>query len=28
MDLTFEALLDDVWGKEVKKIYEIMFGGA
>ena len=28
MDLTFEALLDDVWGKDVKKIYEIMFGGA
>lgn len=28
MDLTFEVLLDDVWGKDVQKVYEIMFGGA
>ena len=28
MDLTFEALLDDVWAKDVQKIYELLFGGA
>jgi len=28
MDLTFEVLLDDVWNKDVQKVYEIMFGGA
>jgi V/A-type H+/Na+-transporting ATPase subunit E len=28
MDLTFEALLDDVWAKDVQKVYEILFGGA
>jgi V/A-type H+/Na+-transporting ATPase subunit E len=28
MDLTFEVLLDDIWNKDVRKVYEIMFGGA
>jgi len=28
MDLTFEVLLDDIWNKDVQKVYEIMFGGA
>ncbi|MDH4123311.1 MAG: V-type ATP synthase subunit E family protein [Thermoplasmata archaeon] len=28
IDLTFEALLEDVWTKNVRKIYEIVFGGA
>lgn len=28
MDLTFEVLLDDVWNRDVQKIYEILFGGA
>ncbi len=28
MDLTYEVLLDDVWNKDVQKVYEIMFGGA
>jgi len=28
MDLTFEALLDDVWSKDVQKVYETLFGGA
>jgi V/A-type H+/Na+-transporting ATPase subunit E len=28
MDLTFDVLLDDVWSRDVQKVYEIMFGGA
>jgi V/A-type H+-transporting ATPase subunit E len=28
MDLTYEALLDDVWAKDVQKVYTILFGGA
>lgn len=28
MDLTFEALLDDLWAKDIQKVYEILFGGA
>ena len=28
MDLTFEVLLDDLWNKDVQKVYEILFGGA
>jgi len=28
MDLTFEALLEDVWAKDVQKVYETLFGGA
>jgi V/A-type H+-transporting ATPase subunit E len=28
MDLTFEALLDDVWAKDMQKVYGILFGGA
>jgi len=28
IDLTFEVLLDDVWTKNVRKIYELVFGGA
>ena len=28
MDLTFEVLLDDVWNKDVQKVYEMLFGGA
>jgi V/A-type H+-transporting ATPase subunit E len=28
MNLTFEALLDDVWANNIQKVYEILFGGA
>lgn len=28
MDLTFEVLLDDVWSRDVRKVYEMLFGGA
>ena len=28
MDLTFEALLDDIWANDVQKVYEILFGGV
>lgn len=28
IDLTFEVLLDDVWAKNVRKVYELVFGGA
>jgi V/A-type H+-transporting ATPase subunit E len=28
IDLTFEVLLDDVWTKNVRRIYELVFGGA
>jgi len=28
MDLTYEALLDDVWSKDVQKVYATLFGGA
>lgn len=28
IDLTFEVLLDDVWNKNVRKVYELVFGGA
>lgn len=28
MDLTFEVLLDDLWNRDVQKVYEILFGGA
>lgn len=28
IDLTFEALLEDVWGKNVQSVYGILFGGA
>lgn len=28
IDLTFEALLDEVWGKSVKNIFDTLFGGA
>jgi len=28
MDLTFEALIEDVWNRNVRQIYEILFGGA
>ena len=28
IDLTFEILLDDIWAKNVRKVYELVFGGA
>jgi len=28
IDLTFEALLEDVWGKNVRQIFDILFGGG
>jgi len=28
INLTYEALLDDLWAKDVRKIYETLFGGA
>lgn len=28
IDLTFEALIEDVWNRNVRQIYEILFGGA
>lgn len=28
MDLTFEALMDDVWAKDIQKVYAALFGGA
>lgn len=28
IDLTFEALLDEIWGKKVRNIYDLLFGGA
>jgi len=27
MDMTYEALLDDVWAKDVQKVFKILFGG-
>jgi len=28
IDLTFEVLVDDVWMKNIRRIYEMIFGGA